>query len=485
MFPAVVIASVFAALLVGALVGLGGYFFVAPFALLVPGALLLSRPGLCLTVYAILALLVAGVAQYFFGFGKLQWALSALGLALLAYSVAGKMFSDNDSKDSGAGLVGLLLSWWGLICFSSLANYISTAEWFVGVRTYLPAVGVFACVAYCRLDDRLLKRVILLMGGVACLQWTFCLYQRFKVVPLRVASNYPGSPWDSIVGSFGGDKFGGGESGSLAVFIAIAIVMAAALAKQGQLSKRWLFVLVLTSLATMALAEAKVIALLVPFGLLVVFRTYVFKKPVRFLFGSVMVLVSMCGVLIAYYYMYWQDESKLGLIDSVVRRFAYSFDPHFQASTTNLGRVKSLLYWWDQHSLLSDPLTLLFGHGLASAVSSSSVIGEGVAVAKYGYMLDVTGVSKLLWESGLFGTLIFVLIFVVGSFRAVKLALSEKLPTWHRASMEGIVAVMLLMPLSIFYELTVVGSSPMQFIAMFFLGYIVYWWRKSQEVQRV
>ena len=166
------------------------------------------------------------------------------------------------------------------------------------------------------------------------------------------------------------------------------------------------------------------------------------------------------------------------MIDALFARFSYSFDPYFQASTTNLGRVKSLLFWWEKHAL-DDPLTLLIGHGLASAVSSSSIIGEGGAVHRYGIMLDVTGVSKLLWESGLIGLVVFLLIFAFGFFRARSLKVHPALPAWHRAAMVGVEAVMVLMPLSIFYEVTIVSSPPMQFMAMFLLGYVAYWWRET------
>ncbi|MBK7765541.1 MAG: hypothetical protein IPI44_05200 [Sulfuritalea sp.] len=38
---------------------------------------------------------------------------------------------------------------------------------------------------------------------------------------------------------------------------------------------------------------------------------------------------------------------------------------------------------------------------------------------------------------------------------------------------------MLLMPLATIYEVTVVSSPPMQFVAMFMLGYVAYWWRET------
>lgn len=467
----------------GVALGSGAYMAVAPLALALPAIYLLSRPDVCLVFFAGLTLLVAGSLKYFLGLGQFQWALSALGAALLTYSLITRLFSKAGRKVPTTGVESIMLMWWAGLLFASAANALPALDWLVGLRIYLPVFGIFSYLAYCQPKERLLKQIILFMVAITSVQWMFCLYQKLRVVPLRLASHYPGSPWDSIVGTFGGEKFGGGESGSLGIYLSITLTLTAALKKHNQLRTLPLVVVFVTGFTAMALVESKVIALMVPLGCFLVYRDYALRQPVRFLAGTLVVILSMLGLLVTYYYMYWQTDNNLGLVDALYSRFAYSFDPHFQASTTNLGRVKSLIFWWDKHSLLENPLTLLFGHGLASAVSSSSIIGEGAAVHRFGVMLDVTGASKLLWESGLFGLILFLLIFVFGFYRARRLTRNQLLPTWHRAAMLGIEAGMVLMPLSIFYEATIVSSPPMQFVAMFFLGYVAYWWRKTGGIR--
>lgn len=472
-------------LIAGLAIGTGAYLAVAPLALLVPAAYLLFRPDVCLVFFAGLTLLVAGTLKYFLGLGQFQWALSALGAALLAYSLVGKVFSKSYTLDRSTGIEQAMLIWWIALLFASAANTLPVLDWFVGLRIYLPVFGIFAYLSYSRPSEKLLKRIIFFMLAIATVQWAFCLYQKFMVVPIRVASHYPGSPWDSIVGTFGGEKFGGGESGSLGIYLSIIIALALALKKYVQIKTLHFIFVSVTAFAAMALVESKVIAVMVPIGCFLVYRDYAFKQPVRFIGGALVLAGLMLGLLVAYYYMYWQTDNNLGLIDALYARFAYSFDPHFQASTTNLGRIKSLVFWWEKHSLLDNPLTLLVGHGLSSAVSSSSVIGEGEAVRRYGVMLDVTGASKLLWESGLFGVAAFLSFFVFGFFRARTLKKHSLVPEWHRAAMTGVEAAMVLMPLSIFYEVTVVSSPPMQFMAMFLLGYVAYWWRETSGARIV
>jgi hypothetical protein len=469
----------------GVVIGVGAYTATAALALLPLGIYLMMRPDLSLISFTGLTLLIAGSLKYFFGLGQFQWALSALGAALLVYSLVNVLFSASDKRTPASGIEQAMLLWWVGLLFATAVNAVPALDWFVGLRIYLPFFGIFLYLGFCRPSAGLLKNILLFMIAIASVQWAFCLYQKVYVVPLRIASHYPGSPWDSIVGSFGGDRFGGGESGSLGIYLSIMLVLAAALYKQGQLRGRYMSLIIITSFAAMALAESKVIAVMVPLGCFLVYRDHAFKHPIKFALGTLAVLAAMLVLLVIYYQIYWQTESKSGLIDSLYARFAYSFDPHFQASSTDLGRVKSLLFWWNQHWLSDNPLHLLFGHGIASAVSSSSVIGMGDAARQTGVMLDGTGISKLLWESGLVGLLVFLSVFGFGYFRARTLKHHSSLSPWHQGAMVGTEAAMVLMPISVFYEVTVVSSPPMQFMAMFFLGYVAYWWQETSGARLV
>lgn len=472
------------AIVAGAGLAAGSLAIVAPIAMVLPAVYLLIRPDISLLLFAALTLIVAGSIKYFFGFGQFQWALSALGMSLLAYSLVDKLFAQSSTKHRGSSLGILIVIWWLCIFVSSAMNQQPILDWLVGIRIYLPAFGIFTYLAYSGPNRDLLRRLILWMLAIASIQWIFSLYQKLEVVPIRIASRYPGSSWDSVVGSFGGDKFGGGESGSLGIYLSIMMVLVAALRKYKEINFLPAAVVFLTGLVAMGLVESKVIAMMIPIGTFLVFRDYIFRRPVAFVAGTSIISLSMLALLFAYYSFYWQTTSNVGFFDAVWQRLAYSFDPDFQATTQNLGRVKSLLFWWDRHSLTSDPLTFLLGHGLASAVSVSSLIGEGVAVKRYAITLDVTGTSKLLWESGVIGFALFVSLFVAGFFRARALKFNKALPSWHRAAMWGVEAAMVLMPISIFYEVTVVSSPPMQFVAMFFLGYVAYWWRETSAKSR-
>lgn len=475
-------AAIFLAIISGIGIGLGLYILVIPIVLIVPAILLVIRPDIGLIIFAVLTLLIAGSIKYFFGLGHFQWLLSVLGAAILGYSLVQKLLPATTATVQAPpadGITQTLLLWWLIVIFTSVANAMPILDWLVGIRTFLPTLGIFAYLAYCQPSEKLLKGIIILLLAIASIQWIFTLFQYLHVVPTRIALGYPGSPWDSIVGSFGGIKYGGGESGSLGVYLAICMVMAAALSKYKQIKSFPLVAIFLTGLIAMGTTESKVIALMIPLGCFLVYRDYIFKQPVKFLIGGTIIILLMFGLLVAYYYIHWQSITGKGLFETLIEKILYSFDPNTQVTATNLGRVGSLIFWWENHAILNNPLSFLIGHGLSSAVSTSSIIGEGVAVHRYGIQLDITGISKLLWESGFLGALVFLLTFVFGFFRARQLKAERSLPSWHRAAMSGVEAAMVLMPISIFYEATVVSSPPMQFVAMFMLGYIAYWWRKT------
>jgi hypothetical protein len=467
------------AVFTGLALGLGAYVLVAPVAALLPAVFLLVRPEICLIAVTGLTLLVAGLLKYFFGLGQFQWLLSGLGVMLLLMALVRTMFSGARVKTSPSGIEGLMFVWWLVLFFSSLANLVPILGWFVGIRIYLPFVGVFAYIAFCRPSDRLLKALFFFLMFIASVQWAFCLYQKFVIVPQRIAGGYPGSPWDSVVGTFGGEMFGGGESGSLGVFLAITLSIAAALHKSKMLGGFAFSAIMVFGLAAVGLSESKVVVLLVPLGALIVYHDYLFRNPVRFLMGGLLMVAFVMGLLVFYHFVYWEQGSRLGVVDSIIQRLSYSFDPNFRVTTLNLGRIGSQVFWWNSHSILDNPLTFLVGHGLASAVSQSSVIGMGSAVREYGYLLDTTGATKLLWESGLLGLMLFLTMFVVGFFRAYRLSRLASIPPWHRAVLSGSQAAMVLMFLAVFYEVTTVSSPPMQFINMLLMGYIVYWWRET------
>lgn len=468
----------FVAILMGAGIGVGAYIYAAPLALLIPATYLLFRPAISVVIYVTFSLLVAGSLKYFFGLNIIQWVLSVIGLMILSYSLIKIIFTVSTVHIPANGISQLMLLWWIVIIFTSVANLVSFSEWIVGLRIYLPVFGIFAYLAYCNPSERLLKGIFFFMMLTGSIQWIFSLYQHLEVMPIRIALNYPGSPYDSVVGSFGGEKYGGGESGSLGIYLSIMIILSTALFKFSQLKKAYFITLLLACFGGVALIESKVVILMIPVGLSLVYWDHLIKEPKKFLVGSAGVSGLMFGLLTLYYHLYWQAESRFGLFDTIITRISYSFDPSFRSSSFSLGRIGSLEYWWDQHSILDNPLTFLIGHGLASAVSHSSLIGSGNVVRDHVLKLDETGASKLLWESGLIGFFLFLLIFVFAFSRASYLKKQLLLPVWHRAMMLGVQASMVLISVSIFYEVTAVSSPPMQLTSMFLLGYVAYWWRE-------
>lgn len=472
--------AVIFSLAVGISLAAGLYLLIG---VVVAGLLLLAvfvRPDYAMLAMAGSVLIVAGSLQYFAGVGQFQWVVSILGVLLFVVALVRISFDVSKSaREIDYGIALLLVLWWGALVFSSAGNLLSVSDWVVGIRIFLPFLGVFLYIAYCRPPERLLKQLINFLLFVASIQWLLCVYQKIVVVPKRIAGGFPGSPWDSIVGSFGGEKFGGGESGSLGVFLSVMLIITFALYKNGAIRKLiflWIFA---SCFSAIAVSEAKVVLVLVPVGLFILYKQYIVHSPVKFICGGLAVVCLVFVLLVGYNYLYWQAENQSDFWTSVVRRMSYSFDPNFRVSGNSLGRLGSLEYWWRMNADSREIFGLLVGHGLASAVSVSSLIGMGSAAKESGYILDTTGATKLLWESGLFGFLLFQSTFILAYFRAKKLSNVISIPQWHRAVLGGVQAAMAMMFLAVFYEVTTVSSPPMQLTNMLLMGYIVYWWNKT------
>ncbi|GMV54406.1 MAG: hypothetical protein AMXMBFR6_02110 [Betaproteobacteria bacterium] len=470
------------ALLLGLVAGSGSLLLALMFGGALVGAFLLARPDAMLWLLLATVLVLSGTVQFFADFHQLQWIASLLGMALLAVGLYQQLGSRPLPASPAGPSIGVVAGLFLLmLAVSSAVNAVPPDQLIVGLRAYLPFWGVFAVLAAARLDEHQVRALLLAMLAVAALQWPLALYQKIFVVPERIALNYFGSAFDSVVGTFGGPKFGGGASGSLGVFLALMLVFAGALWHRRQLTTRWFALLFLTIGVAMGLTETKVVFMLVPLGMLWVFRDGLVRRPVAFVLGSAAVLVLLAGVLFSYYKLYWEDSGRGDFWDVIGRRFAYSFDPNFMATADWPGRIAGLLIWNRHHELASEPFTTLLGHGAAAATTFSTFMGPSAASRRYGLGLDVTGATKLLWDSGALGFLLFLALFGTGFVIAGRLLRDARIPDWHRAALNGAQTAMPLLALALFYEVTSVSSPPVQFLAMFLLGYIAYWQRRLRQ----
>ncbi|MCX2865282.1 hypothetical protein OOZ63_25980 [Paucibacter sp. PLA-PC-4] len=412
-----------------------------------------------------LVLLVSGTVQYFTDHGQLQWVASGIGVCLL---VSG--FLRGASAGNGVQRVTAIDA--SLMVFAITAT-VSTVfgeggagHLAAGLRTYLPFLGLYAYIRLGGLQAVTLRRTVWFLLVVALLQWPVELYQAMVIVPQRAAMSQVGSAFDSVVGTFGGPRFGGGASGSLAIYLVFGMALTLALYRNALLTGKVTALCLLALLVGIGLAETKVVFVLIPVALAMLYLDELYRRPIRFLVGSLFALGVLALLLYFYFIFFWEAENRGNVWLVIVRRFSYSFDPDFMPAYNWPGRMTGLFIWGRNQDFSGDVYHWLVGYGVAAATSQSTIAGPGVAALKFGLGTDVTGATKLLWEVGLIGTLAYVAPLFLAFVSFGRVLRERAFDPLLRAFIEALRASTPVLALGVLYEVTIVSSPTMQLLAM-------------------
>lgn len=468
---AIVAAAVLLALLTGLLIPVAGLLVVAALWAVPAGLTIVFYPQIFYWLMLVLVLVVSGTVQYFADISQLQWIASGIGICLLISGLLRGASGSNQGPGRMTAIDFCLLVFTTTAVVSTALGGGGAAHLAVGLRNYLPFLGLYAFVRFGVVQGATLRRTIWFFFWVAVLQWPMELYQALVVVPQRVAAAYFGSSWDSVVGTFGGPKFGGGASGSLAVFLLFALALVLAMWRNKVLSQAAALVSFLAIMVGFALAEAKVVFVLLPVALGFLYSDEMKRRPMRFLLGAMLTAGLLVLLLYFYFVFFWESQTKGSVYDAIVRRFAYSFDPNFMATSSWPGRMTGLAIWLRGQDFLGDPYHWLLGYGVAAATSVSSIAGPGVAALKFGLGTDVTGATKLLWEVGLLGLVAYLApLFLAFNVFGRALA-TETLDPLTRAFVQALRASTAVLFLAVLYEVTIVSSPPLQLLALLLYGF--------------
>jgi hypothetical protein len=460
----------FMGMLSGLVIPVGGILPLAVLWALPLGALVVFFPQTFYWLLLLLVLLVSGTVQYFTDHGQLQWVASGIGVCLLVSGLLRAARGSGISLRINAIDASLLV----FVATATAATALGdggVAHLAAGLRTYLPFLGLYVYVRLGGLTRQRLHTTAWFMLLVAVVQWPIELYQALVVVPQRVSGGYFGSAWDSIVGTFGGPKFGGGASGSLATYLTFGLGLALALWRNGALTPAKGAFCVLSIVVGIGLPETKVVFVLIPVMLFGLYLDQLRARPVRFLMGAAVIAALLGALLYVYYVFFWQVQTRGSVMDAIIRRFAYSFDPNFMPAYNWPGRMTGLAIWWRAQEFAGDPFHWLVGYGVAAATSMSTIAGPGVAALKFGLGTDVTGATKLLWEVGVIGLVAFLMPLLL-SFRTLGQVLRSQadLPPVERAFYQSLRAVTAVLFLAVLYEVTIVSSPPLQLLAFLLYG---------------
>lgn len=456
----------------------GGLFAVALLGLLACIALL-AAPRATVWVTAFGGVVVAGLVElYLPGLQLIRWVFALLSIALAVIStfhwLAGKRRRQPAMKDESALSVSLIV----FICaavFSLVFGEAGVKNAIVGLKNYFQMWGLMLALAWLGYKPIDAKRFVTFLGILSLVQMPFVLHQFFVLVPQRSGSEYAAHlvvAVDIVAGTFGGSMVGGGRSADLALLSAFAATLFFAQWKLGQRSLRSALLLSAVAFAPTVLNEAKLALALLPLGMFLLFRRTIVERPFMWIFSASLFALLMAAILVFYSALPGagsQRSKSVGeYLSSVVD---YNLGDRGYGGVV-LNRTSVYRFWWSEHGRTGNWRHALFGHGLGYSNSANLQRGETLQASRYaGYGIGLTGLSSLLWDAGVAGTLAFLLVV----FRGYRLG-NELAEKWRGTCHEPFVrAVQIGFPmigLSLLHNDFVAFDVGFQTLMALFMGYL-------------
>ncbi|MEH6528650.1 MAG: hypothetical protein V7718_01770 [Porticoccus sp.] len=425
----------------------------------------------------VLGFLVVGPIIYFFEFNKSLWIFFLVSVFIFIglFFSENKIYNKLSNLNSTPAFMIFVLLFFVVIVLGVIINYSSIGSAILSLRWYFfvwPIIFVFMLGGDGpKLVDRIWRFLLL----VAALQFPIVLFQYFFVS----LSSKRASPWDAVVGTFPGAIDGGGQSAAMGLFVIVMILAAYALWRAEKISANRFLIQAVCGVMTLAFAEVKAAVLLLPLLFVLYYGRDILRRPVE---SGLPVLVALCltVLLLSAYEPIHYDQIKKDRVTSIYtgitafKRVLGAVNPEKKRMDENdIGRVSHLILWGEQNLRSKDILHALLGHGIGATQASSIWPGE---IAKlYPYRMDVSSSVILLWETGIFGHLVFVLMLLYAARESARLSRSDLIPDLHKIFLRvGYVALLLLI-ITLPYKNFVLRSVPTQLLLALFLGQVLYW----------
>ncbi|TJZ67990.1 hypothetical protein [Chitiniphilus eburneus] len=426
-----------------------------------------------LLVWAMLgiAFIIVGQAIYFLRFEQANWLPALLGLVLyLRLPMEALIHGDERATHGQAVLpVTLLLGFILVGVFSSALYWAGLWQFMLGGKDYLWILSFFFFLLLTQRDLSLYQRALSLVPWAMIGQVPFVLYQALFIVPKRTV----GARWDSVVGAFGGDPQGGGASGAMAIFLLIGFFACLGLYRQGRMSRTLFWAATLSALLCIGLAEVKVVFMLTPLLALYLYADVLFRRPLQFAIGAIVLLLLLWGGLTVYFKQFGENQVQHDLPSYIEHTIELTVDPTMiNRETGEMGRVAAIALWADRH-FGRDVHGTLFGHGVGSVKTAKTMIGSEARRYYPQFRLARSSLAILLWETGVVGTALLCGFFLVLGQRARRLAARLGDTSFHAPWLRATSAAMLSAVLLLIYNTDVMSVPVMQVFLLFLASYAV------------
>lgn len=384
------------------------------------GPILLFKSEWLVTAMLVGGLFIIGLIQIFLpSLDRVSYLLSLFGVMLALRAYFGILTGEFRQQYVptfvwiGAAIPIVFLA-------QSLVMSPSVAETVAGMKRLFHIWGLFLALALLPVPDRSFATWRKFLVLLAFTQLPFVLHQLIFLVPKRVGMGFGIVPHDIIAGTFGAFMNSGGSGAEMCIFLVVALAALIARWKEKLASGTSTAFLGLLIAAPLFLGENKIVVVFLPVAFLVLYRTDVLKKPFAFIFGASILGFLLAAALHVYLTYFSASKDLYGMVESTI---AYNFGKAGYGAL-GLNRTTVLTFWWGEHGFFN-PHHFLFGHGLGASSIAQGGIVTGHLGAKYGMLgISLTSLSTLLWDVGIGGTSLLLMMLYFAWQETLKVARS-------------------------------------------------------------
>ncbi|GMV01594.1 MAG: hypothetical protein AMXMBFR52_12500 [Burkholderiales bacterium] len=473
----IVAAFVVAALFIGFVIATGRPIPIMLAVGAIAGVALLNALPLVIWIVLVGVLLVSGpVTMFVPALEKAGWLFSLLGFyltgAAILYAAVGR---ERFARPPPAFVIIAML----FVVTGLLSIAYSDGPLLEGIRAikrYYQYFGLLFVLAAVPFAAATVRRWWGFLVVLACLQFPMALYQRVVLVPAR--EGMPDvDPIDIVVGTMEGSLKGGGSNGALALLLITALAYLLAAYRDGALPTRRLLPLATLIALPLILGEVKMIVILIPLAFATVYSDLIRANLFKFVSRALLALALIVALGWGYLIINAKPGESVGKIVEVT--IAYNFG---DIGYYGFGLNRMSVYpYWLEHQHLSDPVGIVFGHGLGSSYDALSESDPGhMDQAHRGMHIGLTAASSVLWDLGIVGLLLLISMQFSAAVSALRLVRSTR-PGLDRAFCKALFALasmLIVMPL---YDRAPILLPSQQLLTALCLGLIAWRWRIASE----
>ena len=458
----------------------GSVPFVAIFAAAAAAAAFVTSRQALLWFIIIGGLVITGAAQlYIPGSKYLRYIVPAAAVILLLHGALQKLSERKHAGDAGVAsspIMNWALVFVAVAVISSLINLLSAGVFIMGMKGYFQMWPFLLALALIAWNPRLIDTLPKLFLIIAICQLPFVLHQYFFLAPLRVGLGSGVVAVDVVAGTFGGTVFGGGANAVLALYMVIVVACLLAIWKRGALSGIAMLAAGIALLAPVFVNQAKVAAIYIPVAYVIIFSKEISEQPARFLGAGVVMMLLVGGLLTVF-----STTNPGGGFDTLSEFFDFLFERQTagiaaRGDYSELSRWTALTFWAGEH-VSENPAYWLIGHGPGSSRVQDGGLDLAITLAETRYAglpLGYTGVSAILWDTGVLG-LLAVFGMLLAGYRTARSLSSHYASTipWKAGLFDGLAASMFVFAISLFHKDYFAFHLPYQTILVTVFGYLV------------